>query len=93
MYLAWHTDCWVQYTNWQTQDKNVWKRINLLLKDIMRDPRSLNGIGYPEKLKYDLADCFSREIDQVNRLVYTIITLDEHELVLMLRCKGHYHDK
>jgi Txe/YoeB family toxin of Txe-Axe toxin-antitoxin module len=60
MYLAWHTDCWVQYTNWQMQDKIVWKRINLLLKDIMRDPRSLtavpsviDGLFYSSRLRLE----------------------------------------
>ena len=61
-------DAWDEYINWQTQDKKTLKRINLLLKDIKRDPK--NGIGKPEKLKEDLTGYWSRRIDDKNRLVY-----------------------
>jgi toxin YoeB len=72
MYLAWHVKGWEDYVAWQTQDKRTLKRINALLKDIMRDPLFLAGLDDPEKLKYDLTGEFSRKIDEFNRLVYTI---------------------
>jgi toxin YoeB len=57
-----------------------------LIKEILRNPEALEGLGQPEALKYDLAGCMSREIDEENRIVYTV--LDDN--VLILRCKGHY---
>ena len=41
---------WSQYTDWQTEDKKIVKRINELIKSIDRDGL-LEGIGKPEPLK------------------------------------------
>ena len=53
-------------------------------KDIERNP--FEGIGKPEPLKYDLAGCWSRRIDDENRIVYEII----ENRIDILRCLGHY---
>ena len=50
MLLKFTEDAWADYCYWQTQDKKTLKRINMLIKDIQRDPFS--GIGKPESLKY-----------------------------------------
>jgi len=34
----WHDDAWKNYLYWQTQDKKTLRRINMLLKDIERNP-------------------------------------------------------
>jgi toxin YoeB len=85
--LKFTNDAWEQYEYWQSQDKKILKRINLLLKDIKRD--FFNGIGDPEPLKYDLVGKWSRRIDDVNRLVYEIINDGD---IRVLQCKGHYND-
>lgn len=77
---------WDEYLYWQGQDKKTLKRINQLLQDIQRN--SFEGIGKPEKLKY-CPGCFSRRIDDKNRLVYEI---DDSENILIVSCKGHYED-
>lgn len=77
---------WEEYLYWQTQDKKILKRINLLLKDISRN--SFEGIGKPEPLKNELSGYWSRRIDDVNRLVYKA-TADK---IVILQCKGHYDD-
>ena len=46
--LVWTNVAWSDYLYWQLQDKKTRKRINLLIKDAMRDPE--NGIGKPEAL-------------------------------------------
>ena len=51
MLLKFTEDAWADYCYWQTQDKKTLKRINMLIKDIQRDP--FTGIGKPEPLKYD----------------------------------------
>ena len=77
-----------QYIYWQTQDKRTLKKINQLIKDIVRNGYS--GIGNPEPLKGDLSGYWSREIDEKNRIVYRIV--DDRELEI-IHCKGHYSDK
>ena len=75
---------WEDYTYWQTQDKKTLRQINKLIDDICRHPTS--GIGKPEPLKWDLAGCWSRRIDLVNRLVYRVTA----ESVHILSCRYHY---
>ena len=78
-----------QYMDWQIQDRKTLKKINELLKDILRNGVD-NGIGQPEPLKYDLSGYWSRRIDEKNRLVYRI---DENGNLNIESCKGHYKDR
>jgi len=82
--LAWTTVAGSDYLYWQAQDKKTLKRINLLIKDTLRDPE--DGIGKPEALKENLAGLWSRRIDDVNRLVYAI---EKNQLVI-IACRYHY---
>ena len=70
MRILWEENAWEDYCYWQLQDKKTLKRINMLIKDIQRD--SFNGIGKPEPLKENLSGYWSRRIDDVNRIVYTV---------------------
>lgn len=78
-----------QYMDWQIQDRKTLKKINELLKDILRNGVD-KGIGQPELLKYDLSGYWSRRIDEKNRLVYRI---DENSNLYIESCKGHYKDR
>lgn len=71
---------------WQLQDRKTLKRINLLLADIQRN--KFEGLGKPEPLKENLSGFWSRRIDDVNRLVYTI----NNEQIEIIQCIGHYND-
>lgn len=82
--LKFTDDAWNSYVYWQTQDKKTLKRINDLIRDAQRDP--VAGIGKPEALKHSLSGCWSRRIDESNRLVYTVI---DEELVI-ISCRYHY---
>jgi toxin YoeB len=42
---------WEEYVSWQTEDHRSIKKINSLIKSILRDG-ALAGEGKPEKLKY-----------------------------------------
>ncbi len=84
--LTFSPSAWDNYLYWQTQDKKTLKRINQLLKDIQRN--CFEGIGKPEPLKQK-ADCWSRRIDDKNRLVYFVSGEND---VMILSCKGHYDD-
>lgn len=84
MIKVWSDLAWEDYVYWQTQDKKILKRINLLLKDI--DRNRYEGIGKPEPLKYELQGFWSRRIDETNRLVYRI----KGECIEILSCRTHY---
>jgi len=78
---------WDEYVDWLQQDRKTLKRINLLIKDIMRDP--FDGLGKPEALRENFSGFWSRRIDDKHRLVYQI-----HEgRCLIVQCRGHYGDK
>ncbi len=82
--IQWDIDAWEEYLYWQTQDKKTLKRINSLIKDVLRDP--FEGIGKPEPLTGSLTGLWSRRIDEINRLVYIV----ENDLIIVISCRGHY---
>lgn len=77
---------WDEYLYWQTQDKKTLRRINQLLKDMQRNP--FDGVGKPEPLKQK-AGCWSRRIDEKNRLVYFV---EGEKDMMIVSCRGHYED-
>jgi toxin YoeB len=78
---------WDEYVAWQGEDKKTLRRINRLIKDILRNGL-LEGFGQPEHLKY--IGAYSRRIDEKNRLLYKD---DGDGIVEIISCKGHYKDK
>ena len=84
MIKIWTDEAWEDYLYWQGEDKKTLKRINLLIKDIERNP--FDGIGKAEPLKYNLSGYWSRRIDDVNRLVYKV----EDEQLYIISCRYHY---
>jgi toxin YoeB len=85
--LIWYPAAWEDYLYWQGQDKKTLRRINQLIKDILRNGNT--GIGKPEPLKGDLTGLWSRQIDEKNRLIYRITNTS----VEIAECKTHYGDK
>ena len=86
MKLLWEDRAWSDYLYWQTQDKKTLKRINALIKDILRSP--YQGIGKPEPLRENLSGWWSRRIDETNRIVY----YEQGEIVYIISCLGYYDD-
>jgi toxin YoeB len=82
--LTFSTQAWDNYCYWQKTDKSVLKRINLLIKNIQRDP--FEGIGKPEPLKHSLSGYWSRRINDEHRIVYK---MSENEL-LIAQLRYHY---
>lgn len=82
--VQWDFNAWEDYLYWQTQDKKILKRINMLIKDIARNP--FDGIGKPEPLKENLSGFWSRRIDEEHRLVYIV----DNDKILIFSCRGHY---
>lgn len=77
---------WSEYLDWQSGDKKILRRINLLLKDIQRS--CFDGLGKPEPLTGNYAGYWSRRIDHTHRIVYQI----KEDMVEIVQCKGHYND-
>lgn len=75
---------WEDYLYWSKVDKAMVKKINELLKASMKEP--FHGIGKPEPLKFDMAGCWSRRIDQEHRLVYKV----EDKKLIVMQCRYHY---
>lgn len=71
MLLTWGEAAWDDYVWWQTQDRTTLRRINVLIKDIVRNGNE--GIGKPEALKHGLAGYWSRRITEEHRLVYKVL--------------------
>ena len=86
--LSFTLDGWDEYTAWQTEDKRTLKKINELIKDILRNGHE--GIGHPEPLKGRLSGFWSRTIDEKNRLTYKI---HDNGIIVIAHCNGHYDDK
>lgn len=84
--LTFLPEAWEDYLYWQGQDKKTLRRINMILRDIMRD--YYHGIGKPEPLRDNLSGWWSRRIDDKNRLVYKI----ENGCLLVAECRNHYMD-
>jgi toxin YoeB len=77
-------EAWDDYQYWIENDKKQLKRINLLIKDIDRNP--YEGIGRPEPLKANLQGYWSRRIDSEHRIVYAV----ENGQIVFVSFRFHY---
>jgi len=84
MILCWTANGWEDYLYWQITDKQMLKRINMLIKDIQRTPHE--GLGTPEPLKHNWSGYWSRRIDREHRLVYKAI----EGTITIVQCRYHY---
>jgi toxin YoeB len=89
MKIVWSEDAWDQYEYWQSADRRVLKRINLLVRDIMRGDEG--GIGKPEQLRGDFSGFWSRRINEEHRLVYMVDS--DSDSLLIAACRFHYSDR
>ncbi len=69
MKLSWSLIAWNDYLYWLETDRKKVERINILIKETLRDPKE--GIGNPEPLRHELRGFWSRRIDKEHRLVYS----------------------
>ena len=84
MKLVFAEKAWEDYLYWQKTDKKILKRINMLIKDIAREP--FEGIGKPEPLKHALSGYWSRRINDEHRIVYKV----QDDSLLIAQLKYHY---
>ena len=86
MKITFSSKAWDNYLYWQQNDKAMLKRINMLIKDIQRNP--FEGLGKPEPLKHSLSGYWSRRIDDEHRFVYKVS--DDSLFIAQLRYHYDY---
>lgn len=84
MKLSWSLIAWNDYLYWLETDRKKVERINILIKETLRDPKE--GIGNPEPLRHELRGFWSRRIDKEHRLVYS----SSNEELLIVACRYYY---
>lgn len=84
MRIVFAENAWEDYLYWQKYDKKLLNRVNLLIKEIKRDPHK--GIGKPEKLKNSFLGYSSRRINNEHRIVYRVI----EDKLIIVQLRYHY---
>lgn len=85
MKISWDRDAWDDYLWWQANNRQLLRRINQLIEDVVRNGNA-EGIGKPERLRHQYDGYWSRRIDHENRLVYAA---NDNELHI-IACRYHY---
>jgi toxin YoeB len=88
MKIAWATEAWADYLDWQQRNPKVHQRVNDLIDNIRDTP--FKGIGKPEPLKHDLAGWWSRRITGEHRLIYRLTGKGKDRRLEVLSCRYHY---
>ena len=82
--LSFMPQAWEDYLYWQKQEKKTLRRVNQLLKAIIRG--NFSGIGKPEPLRNNKSGYWSRRIDGTNRIVYKPMDTS----TVIISCHHHY---
>jgi toxin YoeB len=86
--LIFSSQAWDEYLYWQSEDLKVLERINVLLKECMRDP--FRGTGKPEPLSGNLSGWWSRRIASEHRLVYRVSGKGDAQALEVAQARYHY---
>ena len=81
MKLVFSSHAWDDYLHWQKTDRKILRRVNALIKEMMRRP--FDGVGKPEPLKHALSGFWSRRITDEHRLVYKVT--DDALIIIQVR--------
>ncbi len=84
MKLIFSEHAWNDYLYWQKINKKIFKRINLLIKEVRCSP--FEGIGKPEPLKHALSGYWSRRINDEHRFVYKV----SNDSMFIAQLRFHY---
>tara|TARA_R110002110_G_scaffold205066_7_gene417052 strand:- start:188447 stop:188701 length:255 start_codon:yes stop_codon:yes gene_type:complete len=84
MNLVFAGNAWKDYLYWQRADAAMFERINLLIRDSLKEP--FEGLGKPAPLQHALAGYWSRRINHEHRFVYRVE--EEALLVVQLRFRA-----
>lgn len=84
MKILFTQQAWDDFEWFLDNDKQLARRIRMLLKDISRAPEE--GAGKPERLRFQLTGFWSRRINKEHRLVYRV----EQDTLTVISCRFHY---
>ena len=84
MRLIFSEHAWQDYQYWVETDRQMLKRVNRLIQEIVRDP--FRGSGKPEPLKHGLSGYWSRRLNDEHRIVYRMT----EDAVLIAQLRYHY---
>lgn len=84
MKIMFHEKAFEEYLYGKKNDKKTLKRLNNIIRDVMRDP--YEGLGKPEALRYELQGYWSRRITLEDRLIYKV----ENDNLIIISCAKHY---
>jgi len=84
MNIVFEQGAFEDFTNWASEDRQLYKRVVSLIKEAARNPYT--GLGKPEALKHELRGYWSRRINDEHRLVYKV----ETDRLIVISCKYHY---
>jgi len=84
MKLIFAGHAWEDYQYWLETDRQIFKRINRLINEIIRNP--FTGPGKPEPLKHGLSGYWSRRINDEHRIVYR----PTEDAILIAQLRYHY---
>lgn len=73
-----------EYNYWKKVSPQIAQRIKRLIEAVSQQP--FEGIGKPEKLKFELSGLWSRRIDSEHRLVYMVTDTE----IQVVSCRYHY---
>jgi len=79
---------WEDYLHRQAEDAKLLARVNVLIKECLRDP--FRGTGKPEPLGGNLSGWWSRRINSEHRLVYRVTGKGEGQALEVVACRYHY---
>jgi len=82
--LVFAPQAWEDYLYWQRNEAAILSRINLLIREIIREPYA--GIGKPEPLRHALKGYWSRRITSEHRIVYKKVG----DQLLIAQLRYHY---
>lgn len=88
MKIVFASAAWEDYLHWQAEDAKLLARVNVLIKECLRDP--FRGTGKPEPLGGNLSGWWSRRINSEHRLVYRVTGKGEGQAIEVVACRYHY---
>lgn len=88
MKIVFASAAWEDYLHWQAEDAKLLVRVNVLIKECLRDP--FRGTGKPEPLGGNLSGWWSRRINSEHRLVYRVTGKGEGQALEVVACRYHY---
>jgi len=82
--IAFSSRGWEEYQYWLSHDPKIFKRLQRLIRETLRDP--FGGSGKPEPLRNNLRGYWSKRITREHRLVYKV----ENNMLVIISCRYHY---